>query len=176
MAAKALLVVAVAAAALVGTALGTTYTVGAPGGSWDLKTDYARWASGVRLSTGDELRFQYPAAAHNVVEVSKAGYDACNGSSPVATFPTGDDVVPLAAAGTRYFICGVPGHCAAGMKLQVDVTSRPLRCRRRGIRSRCSPQSTAPSSSAAAPAGGDRSAAARLGLAAVVVAGLMLLY
>ncbi|EMS62790.1 hypothetical protein TRIUR3_26678 [Triticum urartu] len=65
---RALLVAAVTAAALFGTALGATYTVGAPAGSWDLRTNYTRWTSTIRFYTGDELRFQYPAAAHNVVE------------------------------------------------------------------------------------------------------------
>ena len=36
---------------------------------------------------------------------------------------TGSDTVRLDGAGERYFICGAPGHCAAGMKLQVRVIS-----------------------------------------------------
>jgi len=35
---------------------------------------------------------------------------------------TGSDAVRLGGNGWRYFICGVPGHCAAGMKLQVRVS------------------------------------------------------
>ena len=35
---------------------------------------------------------------------------------------TGSDTVRLDGAGERYFICGAPGHCAAGMKLQVRVS------------------------------------------------------
>jgi hypothetical protein len=66
--------------------------------------------------------FKYARGAHDVLEVSKADYDSCSGSSPLATFQTGDDTVPLPAGGvTRYFICGVPGHCAGGMKLAVRV-------------------------------------------------------
>ncbi|VAI76071.1 unnamed protein product [Triticum turgidum subsp. durum] len=91
---RALLVAAVTAAALFGTALGATYTVGAPAGSWDLRTNYTRWTSTI------------------------------SSSSPVATFPSGNDVIPLAAVGTRYFICGLPGHCAGGMKVQVNVQSK----------------------------------------------------
>ncbi|KAM0921720.1 hypothetical protein ACQ4PT_006663 [Festuca glaucescens] len=92
MAARALLVIAVTLAVF-GIALGASYTVGTPRG--------------------------YSRAAHNVVEVSKADYDACSASSPIASFQTGNDIVPLAAAGSRYFICGVPGHCDAGMKVWV---------------------------------------------------------
>jgi hypothetical protein len=176
---RALLLVVVSTAALLGTALGASYTVGAPGGSWDLKTNYTSWASGVRLYAGDQLRFQYSVAEHSVVEVTKSGYDACIGGSnyTVATYRTGSDAIPLAAAGTRYFICGVPGHCAAGMKLQVDVSSQPppppQQCRRRGRKLRCN-RPAAPSSSALAAVGVERSPVAWLRLAAVVAAGLVL--
>jgi hypothetical protein len=117
---RALLVLAVAV--LIGTAHGATYTVGAPAGSWDLSTNYTRWASGVAFRAGDRLVFKYSPAAHNVVEVSKADHDSCSSARPLATFATGDDTVPLPAAGvTRYFICGVPGHCDGGMKLAVRI-------------------------------------------------------
>ncbi|OEL38594.1 hypothetical protein BAE44_0000387 [Dichanthelium oligosanthes] len=66
--------------------------------------------------------FKYSLGAHDVVEVSKADHDSCFNSRPLATFTTGDDTVPLPGGGvTRYFICGVPGHCAGGMKLAVRV-------------------------------------------------------
>ncbi|XP_006659099.1 mavicyanin-like [Oryza brachyantha] len=118
----ALLVVAMAAAALATTAMGaTTYTVGAPAGSWDMRTNYAQWASSITFRAGDQLVFKYSPSAHDVVEVTKDGYDACSASSPIATFTSGNDTVALAAAGTRYFICGFPGHCAGGMKLAVKV-------------------------------------------------------
>uniref|UniRef100_A0A0E0LR18 Phytocyanin domain-containing protein n=1 Tax=Oryza punctata TaxID=4537 RepID=A0A0E0LR18_ORYPU len=120
--ARALLVVAMATAVLATSAMGaTTYTVGAPAGSWDTRTNYAQWVSAVTFRAGDQLVFKYSPAAHDVVEVTKAGYDACSTSSPVATFNSGDDTVPLTAVGTRYFICGFPGHCAAGMKVAVKV-------------------------------------------------------
>jgi hypothetical protein len=170
MAAKAMFLITVAATALE-TALGASYTVGAPGGSWDLKTNYTRWASAVKLYAGDELRIQYSVAEHSVVEVSKAGYDACNSSSPIATYKTGNDAIPLVAAGSRYFICGVTGHCSAGMKVQVDIKSKVVRCRGRGIRQRCRSQ---PSLSSAATSVGP-SALARFGLAAVV-AGIVLFF
>ncbi|KAI4972679.1 uclacyanin 1-like [Hordeum vulgare subsp. vulgare] len=168
---RALLVAALTTAALFGTALGASYTVGAPAGSWDLRTNYTQWTSSIRFYTGDELRFQYPAATHNVVEVTKTAYDNCSSSSPIATFPSGNDVIPLAAVGTRYFICGLPGHCAGGMKIQVNVESKVVRCRGRGARQRCR-QTTPPASSA--PQAGSEPVLA-LGLGAVV-AGLMLFF
>jgi hypothetical protein len=65
--------------------------------------------------------FKYSAAAHDVVEVSRSGYRSCSAESPKATFRTGNDAVQLDGLRVRYFICGVPGHCAAGMKLEVSV-------------------------------------------------------
>lgn len=52
---RALLLIAVAAVAMLGTAHGASYTVGAPAGSWDLQTNYANWASGINFRAGDEL-------------------------------------------------------------------------------------------------------------------------
>ncbi|WVZ95149.1 hypothetical protein U9M48_040949 [Paspalum notatum var. saurae] len=121
---RALFLVAVAMAAVLGTAHGASYNVGAPAGSWDLATNYTLWASGITFRAGDQLVFKYPRGAHNVMEVSKAGYDACSTTAPLSTASTGDDTVPVPAAGvTRYFICGVPGHCAGGMKLAVTVAA-----------------------------------------------------
>ncbi|XP_047050793.1 mavicyanin-like [Lolium rigidum] len=120
MATRALLVIALTLAVL-GTALGASYTVGAPRGSWDTQTNYVQWTSNLKFRAGDQMLFRYSRAAHNVVEVSKADYDACSASSPIASFQTGNDIVPLTAAGSRYFICGVPGHCDAGMKVRIDI-------------------------------------------------------
>ncbi|XBJ11342.1 hypothetical protein VPH35_016052 [Triticum aestivum] len=159
---KALILITVVIAML-GMALGASHTVGAPDGSWDLRTNYSQWVSRIRFTIGDELKFQYSTAVHNVVEVSKTGYDSCNDSSPIASFPTGNDVVPLATVGTRYFICGVSRHCDAGMKVEVNVKSKVVRtmqrCRRTGNRRRCQSE-TVLSSSAAADV--DQSAVARL--------------
>nr|AAP21421.1 putative phytocyanin [Oryza sativa Japonica Group] len=58
---------------------------------------------------------------HNVVEVKKADYDSCTNSSPIATHTSGDDKIAIKAAGHRFFICGVPGHCAAGQKVNIRV-------------------------------------------------------
>ncbi|CAO2205694.1 unnamed protein product [Urochloa humidicola] len=160
---RALLLAAVAMAAVIGAARGASYTVGAPAGSWDLRTNYTSWASGggVVFRSGDQLVFKYPRAAHNVVEVSRADYDSCSGSSPINTFATGDDAVLLPAGGvTRYFICGVPGHCYAGMKLAVKVEAAAAASPPNSARppmatpgSRAPTAAMPPSSSAAASAG-----------------------
>ncbi|TVU43433.1 hypothetical protein EJB05_09906 [Eragrostis curvula] len=181
---RALLFVVVAVAAVLGTAQGASYTVGAPAGSWDLRTNYANWASSITFRAGDQLVFKYASGAHDVLEVSKADYDSCSGSSPRATFQTGDDTVSLPAAGTRYFICGVPGHCAAGMKLAVKVEAatstgpnpaapspRPVAMPPRAA----GPSAAMPPSSTSAASAGSVGSLAGLGMAAFMT-GLVLFY
>ncbi|PKA50795.1 Blue copper protein [Apostasia shenzhenica] len=65
--------------------------------------------------------FNYATGAHTVDEVGASDYQSCSTSNSLATDSSGATTVPLKAAGTRYFICSVPGHCAGGMKLAVTV-------------------------------------------------------
>ena len=114
--------------------------------------------------------------AHDVVEVSKADYDACTASKVVARYTGGKTTVKLTTAGKRYFICSITGHCDAGMKVEVNVKSKEVRtvqrCRRTGNRRRCQSETVL---SSATSAGVDQSTVARLGLI-VVAAGLMLFF
>ncbi|GJN12495.1 hypothetical protein PR202_ga30777 [Eleusine coracana subsp. coracana] len=116
MAAAVLVLQAAAAAA-------TTYTVGAPDGLWDMQTNYAEWVAKRTFHPGDKITFTYSAELHDVVEVSKAGYDACSSANNISAFRTGNDVVALTAPGTRYFLCGLTGHCDSGMKIRIDVVA-----------------------------------------------------
>ncbi|KAL7128842.1 hypothetical protein ABFS83_13G021100 [Erythranthe nasuta] len=103
------------------TSMAATYTVGAPGGSWDRSTDLATWASSQTFSEGDTLIFQYT-LNHDVIEVSKADYDSCTSSNPLQPpFTGGATTIALPSAGTRYFICGTGGHCLGGMKVEIDI-------------------------------------------------------
>uniref|UniRef100_A0A0E0LR19 Phytocyanin domain-containing protein n=1 Tax=Oryza punctata TaxID=4537 RepID=A0A0E0LR19_ORYPU len=114
-----LLAVVVVVAAAFSTANGGSYGVGKPNGGWDLQTNYTSWASSITFRLGDKLVFKYSAAVHDVVEVTKDGYLSCSPSSSIAVHRTGEDTIELGRLGRRYFICGVPGHCDAGMKLEV---------------------------------------------------------
>ena len=121
MAAMRTILLVVAAMAVLSTASAAIYNVGEPGGAWDLSTNYDTWASSRNFQTSDQIVFKYSPQAHDVLEVSKADYDSCSTANPVTTFNSGNDVVTLTATGTRYFICGFPGHCAGGMKVKIDV-------------------------------------------------------
>lgn len=96
------------------------YTVGDSSG-WKPGVDYTAWAKGKSFAIGDTLSFQYT-TAHSVLEVSEADHGACSASNPLRSHSDQSTTVPLTKAGTRYFICGAPGHCASGMKLAVTVS------------------------------------------------------
>ncbi|XP_074586605.1 early nodulin-like protein 14 [Curcuma longa] len=102
-------------------AVAANYNVGGPGGSWDLSTDFTGWVSGKKFRVGDTLTFKHAANQHDVLEVSRAAYGTCATGNPISTDAGGDTVVKLTAAGKRYFICGISGHCSAGMKVEIDV-------------------------------------------------------
>jgi hypothetical protein len=67
--------------------------------------------------------FTYNKQFHNVLAVSKADYKNCNASKPIATWSTGNDSVVLNTTGSHYFLCGFPGHCAAGQKVDIHIAA-----------------------------------------------------
>ncbi|XP_010909861.1 umecyanin [Elaeis guineensis] len=117
---KALMAVA-AIAAILELAMGKNYDVG-PNGQWDQTSNYATWASSITFVPGDSLTFKY-GSTHDVVEVTKANYDSCSTSGAISTHTGGNTVISLNSTGKRYFICGTPGHCAAGMKVEINVVA-----------------------------------------------------
>uniref|UniRef100_A0A0E0R7K3 Phytocyanin domain-containing protein n=1 Tax=Oryza rufipogon TaxID=4529 RepID=A0A0E0R7K3_ORYRU len=74
----------------------------------------------VAFAAGDTLVFNYQAGVHNVVAASAAEYRSCKvrNSADAAATAAGSAKLDL-KKGVNYFICGVPGHCATGMKLRV---------------------------------------------------------
>ncbi|KAI6672838.1 hypothetical protein NL676_000744 [Syzygium grande] len=108
------------AAVLVELATATNYVVGGLNGGWDMNTDQTTWASSQTFLVGDNLIFRY-SPGHDVSEVTKGDYDSCQVTSPIQTYTSGSTVIPLTSPGKKYFICSSPGHCAAGMKLQINT-------------------------------------------------------
>uniref|UniRef100_A0A0A8ZAJ5 Phytocyanin domain-containing protein n=1 Tax=Arundo donax TaxID=35708 RepID=A0A0A8ZAJ5_ARUDO len=106
--------------AAVAPAYGKDYVVGDSSG-WSSGMDYATWAKGKTFNVGDNLVFQY-SMMHTVAEVSSADYRSCSASNSIQSYSDQNTKVALTAPGTRYFICGTPGHCGNGMKLAVTVS------------------------------------------------------
>jgi hypothetical protein len=66
--------------------------------------------------------FQY-SMMHTVAEVSSADYSACSTSNSIQSYSDQNTKIALTKPGTRYFVCGTPGHCSGGMKLAVTVAA-----------------------------------------------------
>ncbi|XP_006360596.1 uclacyanin-2-like [Solanum tuberosum] len=110
-----------AIAMLLGSAMATNYTVGGPNGGWDQSTDAQAWAASKTFFVGDNLIFSY-SPSHSVLEVTKASFETCQITAPIAIYTGGMTVITLASVGKRYFICGTGGHCnVGGMKLEINT-------------------------------------------------------
>eukprot|EP00253_Pinus_taeda_P000001 PITA_00001 len=114
------LVVAMAMMVLPFNCLATDYTVG-DSAQWTLGVNYNTWASGKTFIVGDKLVFKYTPGTHNALVVNKAAYDSCLATNPLATHTSGNDTITLDSTGAKYYICGITGHCSAGMKLTITV-------------------------------------------------------
>lgn len=71
------------------------------------------------------LVFEYNKEFHNVVRVTHKNFNACNATAPYATWATGNDSFTITRPGHYYFICGFPGHCWAGQKVDIRVLQPP---------------------------------------------------
>ncbi|XWS54001.1 hypothetical protein CRYUN_Cryun10bG0050200 [Craigia yunnanensis] len=117
--AQALLVVMAALLQLCNAAV---YKVGDSAGWTTIgNIDYKQWAATKTFQVGDIILFEYDAQFHNVMRVTHPMYKACNVSAPLATYTTGNDSINITTKGHHYFFCGVPGHCQAGQKVDINV-------------------------------------------------------
>ncbi|KAK9006879.1 hypothetical protein V6N11_019210 [Hibiscus sabdariffa] len=68
------------------------------------------------------LVFKYKGGAHNVYKVTGDEFKSCTvpSNNSLGSF-TGNDTIKLATAGTKWYICGISGHCDGGMKLKITV-------------------------------------------------------
>ncbi|XP_021857914.1 basic blue protein-like [Spinacia oleracea] len=98
-------------------AYATVFTVGdANGWTFNVKN----WPEGKSFKAGDVLAFNYDKERHNVVVVSKEGYDKCYDPTGKVS-QTGNEKIIL-ASGPNYFICSFPAHCTNGVKIAVNAS------------------------------------------------------
>ncbi|KAK7308081.1 hypothetical protein VNO77_41675 [Canavalia gladiata] len=83
--------------------------------------DYKKWAATKNFQVGDTIIFEYNAQFHNVMRVTHAMYKSCNATSPLTTLSSGNDTIKITNYGHHFFMCGVPGHCQAGQKVDINV-------------------------------------------------------
>ncbi|KAK1419093.1 hypothetical protein QVD17_28251 [Tagetes erecta] len=104
----------------------TNFIVGDDYG-WTLNFDYQAWAKGKAFVVGDKLVFKYPVGKHNVFKVDGNGFQKCVMPAANQSLASGYDVITLATAGRKWYICGVGKHCeTGGMKLVIDVLPQSL--------------------------------------------------
>ncbi|KZV21172.1 hypothetical protein F511_24736 [Dorcoceras hygrometricum] len=100
-----------------GVAEAATYVVGDTGG-WNFFV--SGWPQGKRFVAGDVLVFNYNPNFHNLVTVDGAGYKGCTTPPGAKVYQSGRDRIRL-VKGQNYFICSIPGHCDAQMKIAVNA-------------------------------------------------------
>ncbi|KAA8522311.1 hypothetical protein F0562_012984 [Nyssa sinensis] len=102
-------------------ALATDFVVGDDKG-WTTNFDYQAWAMGKEFRVGDKLIFKYTSGAHNVHRVDGTGFQQCLAPPTSQALTSGNDEIPLTAAGRKWYICGVGKHCELGnQKLAITV-------------------------------------------------------
>nr|GMC84439.1 blue copper protein-like [Ipomoea batatas] len=121
--------VAAAASMLHGSSAQTTHVVGDTTG-WTIPTNggasiYSTWASRNTFTVGDILVFRFSTGAHDVTQVSRAGFDGCNATNPISQNTNGPANISLTTAGQHYYICSISGHCGIGQKLAINVSAAP---------------------------------------------------
>ncbi|KAF8388029.1 hypothetical protein HHK36_026695 [Tetracentron sinense] len=100
----------------------TVYKVGDSAGWTTIgNVDYKKWASTKTFHVGDTVLFEYNSQFHNVMQVNHTDYKSCNITTPMATHSTGNDSIAISRTGHYYFLCGVPGHCQAGQKVDIRI-------------------------------------------------------
>ncbi|KAB2618608.1 stellacyanin-like [Pyrus ussuriensis x Pyrus communis] len=113
------------AVALFNGAAADNYTVGddlewtiPPAGS----VAYSTWANTKRFQINDTIVFKW-SGSHTVAEVSKADYENCSNSNPLAFYDSSPASITLTSNVTRYFICTVGNHCSdLGQKVTIKIS------------------------------------------------------
>ncbi|RVW54933.1 Mavicyanin [Vitis vinifera] len=103
----------------------TVYHVGDSTG-WTIgKVNYTLWSQTKDFVVGDTIIFEYSNQYHNVLQVTHDNFKSCNATAPIATFATGNDSITISKYGHFYYLCGIPGHCEAGQKVDIRVPHPP---------------------------------------------------
>lgn len=98
------------------------YKVGDDAG-WTIlgRPDYNKWAASKTFHVGDTIVFQYNPNFHNVLQVNHSDFQSCKLTVPIATYSTGKESITIKQPGHYYYLCGIPGHCDVGQKVDIRV-------------------------------------------------------
>ncbi|KAF5776333.1 putative Phytocyanin domain, cupredoxin [Helianthus annuus] len=106
------------------TMASNNWIVGGPRG-WIVPPNpdyYESWKKGKEFFNSDEYWFVFKNRSHNVIDVNKEAFDACDPNKDTnATYITETRTrgVVFMTAGIKYLICS--HHCSKGHKIMIDV-------------------------------------------------------
>ncbi|KAL6532325.1 hypothetical protein OROGR_014295 [Orobanche gracilis] len=101
---------------------GAVYKVGDDAGWTTIgNVNYRDWASNKIFQLNDTIIFEYNPLFHNVMQVTHLEYRTCSVSSPISTLATGNDTITITTHGHHFYVCGAPGHCQLGQKVDINV-------------------------------------------------------
>ncbi|XP_015087511.1 mavicyanin-like [Solanum pennellii] len=83
--------------------------------------NYGVWAATKKFQIDDILVFVYDKTQNNVLRVSLSDFHNCNAANPIRSYSSGNDSITIMGPGHYYYICGFPGHCQTGQKVDIRV-------------------------------------------------------
>ncbi|KEH30268.1 putative cupredoxin [Medicago truncatula] len=123
-----ILFIVVFAASMLRSTEAIDHIVGSRNG-WIIPVDghsfYSDWASNITFKENDVLVFNFVTGRHTVVELNQTYFENCNVNQNIQFLDTSPSPVrfTLNRTGVFYFTCSIPGHCASGQKLIVNVSA-----------------------------------------------------
>ncbi|KAF5194540.1 Uclacyanin [Thalictrum thalictroides] len=87
---------------------------------------YTNWAATKTFMVGDTLVFNFGDNEHDVAEVTKMAFEACNTTNTIGPILLKAPVnITLTRPGQHYYICTFSQHCSLGQKLAINVSGSP---------------------------------------------------
>lgn len=86
-------------------------------------TFYSTWASKQIFEANDVLVFNFINTLDTVEQVSKAAYEACDGSRPISYYTTSPARITIDPKLPQYYICSAWAHCRMFQKVGFTIST-----------------------------------------------------
>nr|GEX00104.1 hypothetical protein [Tanacetum cinerariifolium] len=87
---------------------------------------YLLWGITHNVSVGDVLFFNFTTGYHNVVQVKREAFLACDASDPIISYTDGPAYMDIPIPDQYYIICSISDHCQAGQRFVANVPAPKL--------------------------------------------------
>lgn len=118
-----LVVMSVMVASMVFQGFASEHVVGDESG-WTIPSNenfYGEWATKNTFQANDVLVFNFDTGRHNVAQVTKDAYDACDGSNPISLYTDAPARITIDPSKDQFYICTIGPHCNLFQKLAISV-------------------------------------------------------